>query len=133
MSSRKANLWLGGVFLVGTFLILYTAAHLGPGRTAGIGVVAAASCGVFGWIIGAGIGVATAGVGMAASLPLAAGLAAMCGYAGPIAAALGFARPPVWAMPVFILGWCLASASIAVLVYRWFKSRQKNRAQPPGG
>lgn len=135
MQSHTKKFASGLLVLVGVFLILLAAARLGPAKTAGISLVAASGCGVLGWVIGSSIGVVTAGIGMTASAPLAAGLAAMCGYAGPAAAALGLIRPPGWAMPVFIFGWCIVSGTIAVNVYRWRKSKMvprkpKNAAEP---
>lgn len=127
MQSHAKKFASGVLVLFGVFLILLAAARLGPTKTAGISLIAASGCGVLGWVIGSSIGVATAGIGMTASAPLAAGLAAMCGYAGPAAAVLGLIRPPVWAMPVFILGWCIVSGTIAVNVYRWRKSRMSLR------
>ena len=133
MQTRTKNFLSGLLVLFGAFLILLAAARLGPAKTAGISVAAASGCAVVGWVIGSGIGVATAGVGMTAAAPLAVGLAAMCGYAGPAAAALGLIRPPGWAMPVFILGWCIVSGTIAVNVYRWRESKMApQRSQGSG-
>lgn len=129
MSARKTNIFSALALLLGIFLIFYAAARLGPARTAGISVAAASVCGVIGWVLGASIGVVTAGVGATASVPLSIALAAMCGYAGPVAAALGYGRPPVWAMPVFILGWCVTAATIAVSVYRWCKWRRARKRE----
>lgn len=127
MLTRTKNFISSILVLLGIVLILFAAARLGPAKTAGISLAAASGCAVVGWIIGSSIGVVTAGVGMSASAPLAMGLAAMCSYAGPAAVALGFLRPPIWAMPVFVLGWCLVSGTIAVNVYRWRKSRLKQK------
>ena len=126
MSTQKnrTNILSALVFGLGVFLILYAAAKLGPARAFGIGATAAVVCGAIGAVVGAGIGMVTAGIGIPATVPLSLAFAAMCGYAGPIAVALGFGRPPIWAMPVFIIGWCLASGTIAISVYRWWIARR---------
>jgi len=129
MSARKTNFLSSVALLLGVFLILYAAARLGPAQTAGISVAAASVCGVIGWVVGASIGLVTAGVGATASVPLSIALAAMCSYAGPVAAALGYGRPPAWAMPVFIIGWCVTSGTIAISVYRWSKWRQARKRE----
>lgn len=117
-------------FLVGVALIVFSWMKLGTSKTAVISAVAGGVCAVGGAIIGAGIGVATAGVGMSAAVPLALAGASICAWSGPVLVVFGIGRPPAWALPLFIVGWCIVSSVLAVSVYNWAMTRQARKVAP---
>ena len=123
MKQKLKDFMIRAAFVIGIAFIAIAWFKLGTSKTAAISAVAATVCAVGGAIVGAGIGIATAGVGMSATVPLALAGASLCAWSGPVLAVFGIGRPPTWAMPMFILGWCIVSSVLAVSVYRWAKSR----------
>jgi len=97
----------------------------GTAATGTISAVGATIGGVTGGVIGSGVGLATGGVGMVATVPFAAAGAAIGGWAGPALAAVGIgtATAPVWAVPVAIGGAIVALGGAARAVYKYGKSR----------
>lgn len=97
----------------------------GASATGTITAVGAAIGGVAGGVLGSGVGLATGGVGMAATVPFAAAGAAIGGWAGPALAVLGIGTAPAWAVPVAIGGGVVAASGVAVAAYKLVKARAK--------
>jgi hypothetical protein len=89
-----------------------------------ISAVGAAIGGVAGGVFGSGVGLATGGVGMAATVPFATAGAAIGGWAGPALAILGIGTAPAWAVPAAIGGGVVAAGGIAVAAYKLVKARE---------
>lgn len=101
----------------------------GTSATGAISAAGAAIGGVAGGVIGSGIGLATGGVGMAATVPFAAAGAAIGGWAGPALALVGIGTAPAWAVPVAIGGGVVAIGGAATALYKYTKSQaQKPKA-----
>jgi hypothetical protein len=102
----------------------------GTSTTAAISAAGASVGGIAGGVIGAvtgsGVGLATGGMGMAATVPFAAtGTAlgsALGGYAGEVAAIFGIGTAPAWAVPVAIAGGVVMTGGLAVAGYKLYKS-----------
>ena len=97
----------------------------GASATGTISAVGAAIGGVAGGVFGSGVGLATGGVGMAATVPFATAGAAIGGWAGPALAVLGIGTAPAWAVPAAIGGGVVAAGGIAVAAYKLVKARGK--------
>ena len=91
----------------------------GASATGVISAAGAAIGGVAGGVLGSDVGLATGGVGMAATVPFAAAGAAIGGWAGLALALVGIGTAPAWAVPVAI-GGAVAAA------YKFAKSRSKD-------
>jgi hypothetical protein len=101
----------------------------GTSATGAIGATGAAIGSVVGGVLGSGVGLATGGVGMAATVPFAAAGAAIGGWAGPALALVGIGTAPAWAVPVAIGGGVVALGGAATAFYKFAKSRaQKDKA-----
>lgn len=98
----------------------------GTSATSAISAAGAAIGGVAGGVFGSGVGLATGGVGMAATVPFAAAGAAIGGWAGPALALVGIGTAPAWAVPVAIAGGVVAVGGVAAAAYKLAKSRSKN-------
>lgn len=83
----------------------------------------AAIGGVAGGVLGSGVGLATGGVGIAATVPFAAAGAAIGGWVGPALAVVGLGTAPAWAVPVAIAGGVVAVGGVVAAVYKFAKSR----------
>ena len=97
----------------------------GASATGIISAVGAAIGGVAGGVFGSGVGLATGGVGIAATVPFATAGVAIGGWAGPALAVLGIGTAPVWAVPAAIGGGVVAAGGIAVAAYKLAKVRAK--------
>lgn len=95
----------------------------GASATGTISAVGAAIGGVAGGVFGSGVGLATGGVGMAATIPFATAGAAIGGWAGPALAVLGIGTAPAWAVPAAIGGGVVAAGGVAVAAYKLVKAR----------
>ena len=98
----------------------------GTSATGAISAAGAAIGGVAGGVFGSGVGLATGGVGMAATVPFAAAGTAIGGWAGPALALVGIGTAPAWAVPVAIGGGVVAIVGLAAGAYKFAKSRAKN-------
>ena len=88
------------------------------GMTGTISAVGAAIGAAVGGGFGAGVGIATGGVAMAGTIPLAGAGAAIGAWAGPGLALLGIGTAPAWGVPVAVGGTLLAGGSLAVGTYK---------------
>lgn len=95
----------------------------GTSATGAISAAGAAIGGVAGGVLGSGVGLATGGVGMAATVPFAAAGAAIGGWAGPALAVVGIGTAPAWAVPVAIAGGIVAVGGVVAAAYKFAKSR----------
>jgi hypothetical protein len=95
----------------------------GTSATGAISAAGAAIGGVAGGVMGSGVGLATGGMGMAATVPFAAAGTAIGGWAGPALAVVGIGTAPAWAVPVAIAGGVVATCGVAVGAYKFAKSR----------
>lgn len=98
----------------------------GASATGVISAAGAAIGGVAGGVLGSGVGLATGGVGMAATVPFAAAGAAIGGWAGPALALVGIGTAPAWAVPVAIGGGVVAIGGAVAAAYKFAKSRSKD-------
>ena len=96
----------------------------GTSATGAISAAGAAIGGVAGGVLGSSVGLATGGVGMAATVPFAAAGAAIGGWAGPALAIVGIGTAPAWAVPVAIAGSVVAVGGVAAATYKFAKSRK---------
>ena len=96
----------------------------GTSYTAAISAVGATVGGVTGGVIGSSIGLATAGVGMVATVPFTVAGAAIGGWVGPALAVVGIgtATAPVWAAPLAFGGAVAALGGAVRGVYKFAKS-----------
>ena len=99
----------------------------GSSATAAISAGGAAIGGIAGGVLGSGIGIATGGVGMAATVPLATAGAFIGGWAGPALALVGIGTAPAWALPVAIGGGAVAIGGALVAAYKFGRSRPKRK------
>jgi hypothetical protein len=99
----------------------------GTSATAAISAGGAAIGGVVGGVVGSGIGLATGGVGMAATVPLATAGAFIGGWAGPALALVGIGTAPAWAVPLAIGGGAVAVGGALVAAFKLGKSRAKRK------
>ncbi len=129
ISGRKKaaqNLAIGTSIVGGTAATTIGAIAAGASSTGAISAAGAAIGGVAGGVIGSGIGLATGGVGMAATVPFSAAGAAIGGWAGPALALVGIGTAPAWAVPVAIGGGVVAIGGAVAAAYKFAKSRSKN-------
>lgn len=96
----------------------------GTSATGAISAAGAAIGGVAGGVLGSGVGLATGGVGMAATVPFAAAGAAIGGWAGPALAVVGIGTAPAWAVPVAIAGGVVAVGGVLAAAYKFAKTRK---------
>lgn len=94
----------------------------GTSATSAISAAGAAIGGVAGGVIGSSVGLATGGVGMAATVPFATAGAAIGGWAGPALALVGIGTAPAWAVPVAIGGGVAAIVGTAAALYKYAKT-----------
>lgn len=123
---RKAvarNVAIGASIVGGTAATTVGVVAAGASATGAISAAGAAIGGVAGGVIGSGIGLATGGIGMAATVPFAAAGVAIGGWAGPALALVGIGTAPAWAVPVAIGGGVVAIGGAATAVYKYAKSR----------
>ncbi len=125
-SRRKIeNAAIGVTVAGGTAATAVGVIAAGTSATGAISAVGAAIGGVAGGVLGSGVGLATGGIGMAATIPFAAAGAAIGGWTGPALALLGIGTAPAWAVPVAIGGGVIALGGAAAAVYKFAKSRAK--------
>lgn len=117
------NVAIGASIVGGTAATTVGVIAAGTSATGAISAVGAAIGGVAGGVIGSGVGLATGGVGMAATVPFAAAGAAIGGWAGPALALVGIGTAPAWAVPVAIGGGVVAIGGAATALYKYAKSR----------
>lgn len=128
-SSGKAvsqNVAIGASIVGGTAATTVGVIAAGTSATGAISATGAAIGGVAGGVFGSGVGLATGGVGMAATVPFAAAGAAIGGWAGPALALVGIGTAPAWAVPAAIGGGVVAACGLATGIYKFAKSRSKS-------
>ena len=121
--SKIENAAIGVTVAGGTAATAVGVIAAGTSATGAISAAGAAIGGVAGGVLGSGVGLATGGVGMAATVPFAAAGAAIGGWAGPALALVGIGTAPAWAVPVAIAGGVVAVGGVAAAVYKFAKSR----------
>ncbi len=119
------NVGIGATVISGAGASAVGVIAAGSSSTAAISAVGAAVGGTAGGVIGSGVGLATGGVGMAATIPFAAGGAAIGSWAGPALALVGIGTAPAWAVPVAIGGAALATCGLVAGAYKFGKARAK--------
>jgi len=124
--SKIENAAIGVSVAGGTAATAVGVIAAGTSATGAISAVGAAIGGVAGGVFGSGVGLATGGVGMAATVPFAAAGTAIGGWAGPALALVGIGTAPAWAVPVAIGGGLIAFCGVAAGIYKFAKSRAKN-------
>lgn len=97
----------------------------GTATTGAISAAGSAIGAVGGAVLGSGVGLATGGFGMAATVPFATAGAAIGAWAGPALAVLGIGTAPAWAVPAAIGGGIIATGGIAVAGYKLMKARSR--------
>jgi len=117
------NVAIGASIVGGTAATTVGVIAAGTSATGAISAAGAAIGGVAGGIVGSGVGLATGGVGMAATVPFAAAGAAVGGWAGPALALVGIGTAPAWAVPVAIGGGVVALGGAAAAIYKFAKHR----------
>lgn len=123
------NVAIGASIVGGTTATTVGVIAAGTSATGVISAAGAAIGGVAGGVFGSGVGLATGGVGMAATVPFAAAGAAVGGWAGPALALVGIGTAPAWAVPVAIGGGVVALGGTAAAIYKYAKHRAlKNKA-----
>lgn len=123
------NVAIGASIVGGTAATTVGVIAAGTSATGAISAAGAAIGGVAGGVFGSGVGLATGGVGMAATVPFAAAGASVGGWAGPALALVGIGTAPAWAVPVAIGGGVVALGGTAVAIYKYAKHRAlKNKA-----
>ncbi len=125
-SGKKAvaqNVAIGASIVGGTAATTVGVLAAGTSATGAISAAGAAIGGVAGGVLGSGIGLATGGVGMAATVPFATAGAAIGGWAGPALALVGIGTAPAWAVPVAIGGGIVAIGGAVTAIYKYAKSR----------
>jgi len=123
------NIAIGASIVGGTAATTVGVIAAGTSATGAISAAGAAVGGVAGGVVGSGVGLATGGVGMAATVPFAAAGAAVGGWAGPALALVGIGTAPAWAVPVAIGGGVVALGGAAAAIYKFAKHRaQKDKA-----
>jgi hypothetical protein len=125
--SKIENAAIGVTVAGGTTATAIGVIAAGTSATGTISAVGAAVGGVAGGVLGSGVGLATGGVGMAATVPFAAAGAAIGGWAGPALALVGIGTAPAWAVPVAIGGGVVAIGGAAAAVYKIAKLRAKKQ------
>lgn len=115
---------IGATVAGGTVASAVGVAAAGSSATATISAFGAAAGGVVGAVFGSSVGLATGGVGMAATVPFAAGGAAIGGWLGPALAVVGVGTAPAWALPVAIGGGVIATSGAAIGIYKLIKRRR---------
>ena len=121
------NVAIGASIVGGTAATTVGVIAAGTSATGAISAAGAAIGGVAGGVIGSGVGLATGGVGMAATVPFAAAGAAIGGWAGPALALVGIGTAPAWAVPVAIGGGVVAIGGAATALYKYAKSRAQKQ------
>ena len=123
------NVAIGASIVGGTAATTVGVIAAGTSATGAISAAGAAIGGVAGGVLGSGVGLATGGVGMAATVPFAAAGAAIGGWAGPALALVGIGTAPAWAVPVAIGGGVVAVGGAATALDEFAKTRAaKNKA-----
>lgn len=117
------NVVIGASIAGGTAATTVGVIAAGTSATGAISAAGAAIGGVAGGVLGSSVGLATGGVGMAATVPFAAAGAAIGGWAGPTLALVGIGTAPAWAVPVAIGGGIVAIGGAATALYRFAKTR----------
>ena len=125
-TNKTENVALGAAIVGGSAASAAGIVAAGASATGAISAAGAAIGGVAGGVLGSGVGLATGGVGMAATVPFAAAGAAIGGWAGPALALVGIGTAPAWAVPVAIGGGVVAAGGIAVAAYKLIKARASN-------
>lgn len=133
MGKRTENAIIATSVLAGGTATTVGVVAAGSATTGAISAAGAAIGGVAGGVLGSGVGIATGGVGMAATVPFAAAGAAIGGWAGPALALVGIGTAPVWAVPVAIGGGVICAGGVAIAGYKVFKHWQSKTVlpQPP--
>ena len=123
------NVAIGASIVGGTAATTVGVIAASTSATGAISAAGATIGGVAGGVFGSGVGLATGGVGMAATVPFATAGAAIGGWAGPALALVGIGTAPAWAVPVAIGGGVVAIGGVATAIYKYAKSRaQKGKA-----
>ena len=126
-ATKKAeNIAIGAAIVGGSAASAAGIVAAGASATGAISAAGAAIGGVAGGVFGSGVGLATGGVGMAATVPFAAAGAAIGGWAGPALALVGIGTAPAWAVPVAIGGGVVAVGGALAAAYKFAKSRSKD-------
>jgi ribosomal protein S27E len=117
-----------GATIVGSAASAAGIVAAGTSTTGAISAAGAAIGGVAGGVLGSGVGLATGGVGMAATIPFATAGAAIGGWAGPALALVGIGTAPAWAVPVAIGGGLVAVGGAAVAAYKYFSTNDESES-----
>jgi hypothetical protein len=123
--SKLENAALGVAITGGAATSVVGVVAAGTAATGTISAVGAAVGAVGGGVLGSSVGLATGGVGMAATVPFATAGAAIGGWAGPALAVFGIGTAPAWAVPAAIGGGLIAAGGLAVVGYKFIKSRKR--------
>lgn len=126
-TKKVENVAIGAAIVGGSAASAAGIVAAGASATGAISAAGAAIGGVAGGVIGSGVGLATGGIGMAATVPFAAAGAAIGGWAGPALAIVGIGTAPAWAVPVAICGGVVAIGGAVAAAYKFkcAKSREK--------
>lgn len=122
---KIGNAAIGVTVASGTAATTVGVIAAGTSATGAISAAGAAIGGVAGGVFGSGVGLATGGAGMVATVPFATAGAAIGGWAGPALAVVGIGTAPAWAVPVAIIGGVVTFSGIAAAAYK-FSKRTKN-------
>lgn len=117
------NVAIGTSVVGGTATSVAGIIAAGTSSTAAISAAGATVGGIAGGVFGSGVGLATGGVGMAATVPFATAGAAIGGWAGPALAVFGIGTAPAWAVPAAIGGGILAVGGAAAALYSFAKKK----------
>jgi hypothetical protein len=123
--SKLENAALGVAISGGAVTSVAGVVAAGSAATGTISAVGAAAGGIAGGVFGSSVGLATGGVGMAATVPFATAGAAIGGWAGPALAVFGIGTAPAWAVPAAIGGGLVAIGGLAVAGYKFIKGRKR--------
>ena len=126
---KARNVLIGVMAVGGTTAATVGAIAAGTSATGAISVTGAAVGGVAGGVMGSSVGLATGGIGMAATVPFAAAGTAIGSWAGPALALVGIGTAPVWAIPLAIGGTVVAVGSVVATLIGW--RNQEDRTQMP--
>lgn len=126
ISNKAEKVAIGAAIAGGSAASAAGIVAAGASATGAISAAGAAIGGVAGGVLGSGVGLATGGVGMAATVPFAAAGAAIGGWAGPALALVGIGTAPAWAVPVAIGGGVVAVGGALAAAYKFAKSRSKD-------
>ncbi len=122
------NAVIGIAVAGGTVASAVGIAAAGTSATAAISAGGAVVGSLAGGVLGSGVGLATGGVGMAATVPFAMAGAAIGGWAGPALAIIGIGTAPAWAVPLAIGGGVVALGGALTGICRWAKPKANSES-----